>query len=759
MYYRLAPSGDEIGFACKRVEYALSKATDALPMRKAAVEKFRNLPEFKALKDNEAFLVDLKNICDRAVQSSLAFGAYALLNHWLLSKEDQDAREAVIDAELNKMFKPALHDFFGSEYELILAGIRSCLKVEPNSQLRHTASAVAWLLKGSAVNEHMTKMQSMVAEADKKQAGQMLRKKEVVKYIHQLEEFWPACQKVTSSNLVDEFKFHLFTLGFSLIDDGTVFCKAIASLSKSPSGLNFFRALFERTDLDPVKNLNANTLDYEWAVQCLIEGAALHDTLIKRLEAEALAKGLHGKALDEWVDGAALQDDSGKALIERLRAEAVARWCDSECLAWDETISANRKGRVTLSESLRAEAALALIVLDNRTIMSDNAMRTSLPKQSGRTTTVLTGPAGGRGRGGGGKSGGEAPRSTDKASQGPGVIAQADPVALEMQRAGWSVDQYVQWIEGPADRRIEETAPTTATATKANSTLSRAMQRSKDATKQYNKNAKVVADAAADRGAMKDVAKSLVLSRPLALKEEEAARIIDQGLRKTTQYLIDELDDLKVMAEQHFAQADIDELKRLRGLLADLHKSETALDEAKARAIFEAAWDEALKARQTIKTQERDERLHNDFEAALWRALGNEGLSVGKEMGGQILMKSPDPMHYWTRILAEFHDRHLPWNKTVLKGGIEQRLGADEALALYVTASSRTEGAAFCVSVHLWRRRRDHDAEPTATGEFKMNKLAWYDTHIPCAVLHVHGTPAKASVPAQAQARAQAQPH
>ena len=63
---------------------------------------------------------------------------------------------------------------------------------------------------------------------------------------------------------------------------------------------------------------------------------------------------------------------------------------------------------------------------------------------------------------------------------------------------------------------------------------------------------------------------------------------------------------------------------------------------------------------------------------------------------------------------------------------------ADQALALYVTGSSQSNFA-FDVSVHLWQRRPGATSMPgvASGGTQRMNTDDWFDTYLPCCVLHV----------------------
>ena len=83
------------------------------------------------------------------------------------------------------------------------------------------------------------------------------------------------------------------------------------------------------------------------------------------------------------------------------------------------------------------------------------------------------------------------------------------------------------------------------------------------------------------------------------------------------------------------------------------------------------------------------------------------------------------------RVVQEQKQRTLDINGHVVQ------LRPDQALALYVTGSSQSDFA-FDVSVHLWQRRpgRKGLASSDVDG-LHMNTVDWYDTYIPCAVLHV----------------------
>lgn len=113
-------------------------------------------------------------------------------------------------------------------------------------------------------------------------------------------------------------------------------------------------------------------------------------------------------------------------------------------------------------------------------------------------------------------------------------------------------------------------------------------------------------------------------------------------------------------------------------------------------------------------------------------------MSIGKRTGGDILLRDPKPMDFWGPISRDYHGRYVPLSM-VLEGGVPRALDEDEALALYVTGGSKS-GAAFCVSVHHWRRYPGSDAPPSAGAFEPMDHDHWYDTFNPCCVLHVRAS-------------------
>ena len=84
------------------------------------------------------------------------------------------------------------------------------------------------------------------------------------------------------------------------------------------------------------------------------------------------------------------------------------------------------------------------------------------------------------------------------------------------------------------------------------------------------------------------------------------------------------------------------------------------------------------------------------------KQMGSEKLEEARNRGGRVYVKGvPD---IWERCYEKFHNRPFiyPGKLRFLDG--TRYLGPDETLAYYVTQSSGTDGASFCISVHRWKR-------------------------------------------------------
>ena len=123
-------------------------------------------------------------------------------------------------------------------------------------------------------------------------------------------------------------------------------------------------------------------------------------------------------------------------------------------------------------------------------------------------------------------------------------------------------------------------------------------------------------------------------------------------------------------------------------------------------------------------------------DSAAATALRAESLALGKRHGGVI--NCPMAADDWPWVVQTYHHRWLPRARSIVIDGESVPLPPDQALALYVTGSSQSQYL-FDISVHLWQRRPGRTTPPSwdARGRRLMNTDDWFDTYIPCAVLHV----------------------
>lgn len=287
----------------------------------------------------------------------------------------------------------------------------------------------------------------------------------------------------------------------------------------------------------------------------------------------------------------------------------------------------------------------------------------------------------------------------------PDASADVDPVHA------WSVGRLLRWIEGPLagraidrgairQRRREERRP----AARAGSTTNAAAR---------------------------------VAAASTAADDEETDRIIDAALQTTADFLWRDLDDLLNLAgELDLPDPDLEDARRSREAMQHLAQSVDGVDAARCGGELSRAESAIDQLRQRIRGAQADDRLRARFARALAEALGREPLVRGKRHGGVI--NFPLPRSAWAWVNGAFHAQWLFQYRELLVDGRQVPLAADEALALYVTGDSRS-GYAFDISVHLWQRRAGHTGQACldVAGQRTMNRTDWFDTLIPCAVLHV----------------------
>ncbi|PZO16782.1 MAG: hypothetical protein DCF26_10985 [Burkholderiales bacterium] len=223
---------------------------------------------------------------------------------------------------------------------------------------------------------------------------------------------------------------------------------------------------------------------------------------------------------------------------------------------------------------------------------------------------------------------------------------------------------------------------------------------------------------------------------------KDVADTIEVGLRATGQFFLGEMQDLLSNAKALGLNAA--STKACNTLLPQLQQlvgpsKSGGVDELAARQLLQQAESAIAALRQQIKSTQTNDRMQTRFLVQLNRALSNELLELGKRQGGVINCRMS--LKDWPWVVEQFHKTHLSHVTSLLIDGVHVPLGEDMALGLYVTASSQSHYA-FDVSVHLWRRLPGRTSSASEAGAVArpypaLNTTDWFDTYIPCAVLHV----------------------
>ncbi|PZO16780.1 MAG: hypothetical protein DCF26_10975 [Burkholderiales bacterium] len=300
------------------------------------------------------------------------------------------------------------------------------------------------------------------------------------------------------------------------------------------------------------------------------------------------------------------------------------------------------------------------------------------------------------------------PVQTGLASKSP----QADTTDMEPVHA-WSVARLVRWIEGPLTER----------STRGRLNRQTVVAQEKAALQQDAKELRAV-------GLTADAA-------PAALTEDEVGQVMTDALAATARFFQDDIREMVPLAKMLGAAAtQLERCIHLQEPLQALSNRPANVDEEKARALLNDAEICIDDLRKSIKVAEAAMLLVNRFSARFLTALATEPMVLGKRHGGVIdcPLKASD----WPWVAQMFHRRWLPRTGSLLIDGESIALQPDQALALYVTGSSQSNFA-FDVSVHLWQRRAGRTSPPSEGDELypTMNETDWFDTYVPCAVLHV----------------------
>ena len=289
----------------------------------------------------------------------------------------------------------------------------------------------------------------------------------------------------------------------------------------------------------------------------------------------------------------------------------------------------------------------------------------------------------------------------------PGGTTDMEPVHA------WSVARLVRWIEGPLAER-----PTQG---------------------RLNRQAVVAQETSAQEQDARDrqqIGLAADASTP-TLTEGDVDLAMNDGLAATAQFFHDDIQEMAPLAKTlGAAPALLERCLELQAPLQQLCDKPAAFDEEKSRALLQDAESRIAELRKGIKAAEASTQLAKRFSTQLAMALKAEALVLGKRHGGVIAcpLRPTD----WAWVAQMFHRRWLPHVTRLLIDGQPITLQPDQAVALYVTGSSQSNFA-FDVSVHLWQRRAGCTSAPSELMDTcpPMNEADWFDTYIPCAVLHV----------------------
>ena len=280
----------------------------------------------------------------------------------------------------------------------------------------------------------------------------------------------------------------------------------------------------------------------------------------------------------------------------------------------------------------------------------------------------------------------------------------------------WSIDRLLEWIEGPITHKKDKRLKSLDTK-KVAASENQARQTSN--AKSASKKASFKADP--------------------EFSEKDVETTVRTGLCSAAAFFLEEINDLLRLGQS--LRMDDQLLERCHNIQAPLQLviQDGASNPDETQNVLQSAQETVDAMRSGARIAQGQQLTRQRFTAALERLLRQEALVLRKRHGGVVAALLPAADWGWA--VQAFHERWLP-TFTQLQNSEDDlnksRLPADCALALYVTGSSLSKHA-FDISVHVWRRRKGCTsiAGTSAQHLAPMNKVDWYDTLIPCAVLHV----------------------
>jgi len=298
------------------------------------------------------------------------------------------------------------------------------------------------------------------------------------------------------------------------------------------------------------------------------------------------------------------------------------------------------------------------------------------------------------------------------------VVRQPDTAPPDMDPVhSWSIDRLVQWIGGPVTR------PDTPIKALNIQHITQQEQQARQGAPDPAKKSKT------DPGSV--------------FSEQDVQAVIRRGLCSSAEFFAGEIGDLlRLGARLHIGPQTLAPYPAHLTTLQHLIDS-GAHDPVAAQNLLQAmevavhtlrqTTQQVLQQQQALQSQLRNRQR---FTTCLDQLLQAEPLVRGKRHGGVVACALP--LSDWGWAVQQFHRRWLPGLTQLDMDGVKVTLPPDQALGLYVTGSSLS-AFAFDISVHLWRRspQRTGAAGRQLAHLAPMNDDDWYDTYLPCAVLHV----------------------
>lgn len=209
-----------------------------------------------------------------------------------------------------------------------------------------------------------------------------------------------------------------------------------------------------------------------------------------------------------------------------------------------------------------------------------------------------------------------------------------------------------------------------------------------------------------------------------------------QNLRRYFRFLIEDCKDLErglLSIEDQTTITQLGELVAATRLRLDVFPLDENFAIEEGTELARQITDEIATHNVNLRRLLQRQTDFTGFDEALRIAIAREQLIYGRQAGGVI--GSNLGTLGWQDVYGRYHSRYQGGMACIWIGDQQRFLCDDEALALYVTHTSLS-GYDFDISVHLWRRRPGRSAVAVDDEGF-MNIIDWYDTRVPCLVLHV----------------------